>query len=56
MNVIEIQNDISERQGINLDIIKAFTKASIPLEKIEKLKPFFQKYCLNGIYNFFCLI
>jgi hypothetical protein len=26
------------------------------LEKIEKLKPLFQKYNINGIFNFLCFV
>jgi uncharacterized coiled-coil DUF342 family protein len=45
-----IQKIRSEKSEINLQIVEIFTKADIPLEKIDKLKPFFQKYCRNGIY------
>ncbi len=38
----------SEKQEINLHLIEAFTKADIPLEKIDILKPFFINYCNNG--------
>src|SRR5215216_3631931 len=38
----------SEKQEINVHFVEAFTKADIPLEKIEKLKPFFLNYCNNG--------
>ena len=52
-NLAMLQTQISNKQEINVDIIKAFTKADIPLEKIGKLKSFFQKYCTNGTYNFY---
>jgi hypothetical protein len=44
-NIYQIR---SEKQEINLHLVEAFTKADIPLEKIDKLKPFFIKYCNNG--------
>ena len=49
-----IQRVRSEKSEINLHIIGAFTEADIPLEKIDKLRPFFQKYCHNGkhFYDF----
>ena len=31
-----------------MHLVEAFTKADIPLEKVDKLKPFFIKYCNNG--------
>ncbi|CAG8774777.1 12542_t:CDS:2, partial [Ambispora leptoticha] len=37
-----------ERDAINIDLIHALTQANIPLEKVDKLKPFFLKYCKNG--------
>jgi hypothetical protein len=51
--LIALQTNISKKQEINMDIIKASTKAGIHLEKIEKLKPLFQKYYINDIFNFF---
>ncbi|CAG8580574.1 11735_t:CDS:2, partial [Scutellospora calospora] len=30
-----------EHDAINLDLIYALTQANIPLEKVDKLKPFF---------------
>ncbi|PKC09395.1 hypothetical protein RhiirA5_398747 [Rhizophagus irregularis] len=42
------ENTISERERVNTDVVAAFTSADIPLEKIEKLKPFLLKYCKNG--------
>ncbi|CAG8847136.1 12208_t:CDS:1, partial [Racocetra persica] len=33
-----------ERDAINIDLIHALTQANIPLEKVDKLKPFFLKY------------
>lgn len=44
-----LQTQVTDKQEINVDLIKAFTKADIPLEKVEKLKSFLQKYCANGI-------
>lgn len=41
-------NNLNERERINVEIIEAFTFADIPLEKVEKLKPFLTKYCKNG--------
>ncbi|CAG8699925.1 452_t:CDS:1 [Racocetra persica] len=32
---------LSEKKEINFDLIKAFAAADIPLEKVEKLRPFF---------------
>lgn len=43
------ENTISERERVNTDVVAAFTSADIPLEKIEKLKPFLLKYCKNGM-------
>ncbi|CAG8834478.1 19395_t:CDS:2, partial [Cetraspora pellucida] len=37
-----------EREMINVDLVYALTQANIPLEKIDKLKPFLLKYCKNG--------
>ncbi|RIA89770.1 hypothetical protein C1645_824350 [Glomus cerebriforme] len=42
------ENTINERKRVNTDVVAAFTTADIPLEKIEKLKPFLLKYCKNG--------
>ncbi|PKY36079.1 hypothetical protein RhiirB3_457953, partial [Rhizophagus irregularis] len=41
-------NTLNEREKINIEVVEAFTFADIPLEKIEKLKPFLMKYCKNG--------
>jgi hypothetical protein len=38
-----------EYEKINIDLICALTQANIPLEKINKLKPFLLKYCKNGM-------
>ena len=38
----------NDRDKINIAIIEAFTKADIPLDKIDKLKSFFNSYCKNG--------
>jgi len=38
----------SEKQEINLHLVEAFTKADIPLEKVDKLKPFLTNFCNNG--------
>jgi len=43
------ENTISEKERVNIDVVAAFTSADIPLEKIEKLKPFLLKYCKNGM-------
>ena len=46
----------SEKQEINLHLVEAFTKADIPLEKIDKLKPFLINFCKNGkIFYLFVL-
>ena len=46
----------SEKQEINLYLVEAFTKADIPLEKIDKLKPFLINFCKNGkIFYLFIL-
>ncbi|GBB93735.1 hypothetical protein RclHR1_22210004 [Rhizophagus clarus] len=42
------ENINSERDELNLELVKVFTAADIPLEKINKLRPFFRKYCKNG--------
>ena len=42
----------SEKQEINFDLVKAFATADIPLEKVEKLRSFFLKYCNNGKFFF----
>jgi hypothetical protein len=34
---------------INIEVVEAFTFADIPLEKIEKLKPFLLKHYKNGM-------
>lgn len=39
---------ITDNEMINLDLVKAMSEADIPLEKINKLKPFLSKYCKNG--------
>ena len=45
-----------EKQGINLHLVEAFTKADIPFEKIDKLKPFLINFCKNGkIFYLFVL-
>ena len=46
------QRKITERQKINHELVKAFALADIPLEKIEKLKPFLKDNCQNGICFF----
>src|SRR5438105_2697845 len=33
-----ISIDINDRERINIDLVKAFTKANIPLDKVDKLK------------------
>lgn len=43
------ENTITEKERVNVDVVAAFTSADIPLEKIEKLKPFLLKYCKNGM-------
>ena len=47
-----VENTLNEKEKINVEIVEAFTFADIPLEKIEKLKPFLLKYCKNGIQFF----
>jgi len=48
----------SEKQEINLHLIEAFTRADISLEKIDKLKPFFVKFCYNGkiLFNVYFIL
>ena len=48
---------ISEGDELNLELVKVFTAADIPLEKVNKLRPFFRKYCKNGmlIYVHICI-
>ncbi|CAG8604711.1 31637_t:CDS:2 [Gigaspora margarita] len=48
-----LQTQVTDKQEINVDLIKAFTKADIPLEKVEKLKSFLQKYCANDDLDFY---
>ena len=43
------ENTLNEREKINKEVVEAFTYADIPLEKIEKLRPFLLKHCNNGI-------
>ena len=47
-----------EKQEINLHLVEAFTKADIPLEKIDKLKPFFTEFCYNGkiLFNVYFIL
>src|SRR2546423_1219779 len=45
-----VENTLNEREKINVEVVETFTFADIPLEKIEKLKPFLLKYCKNGNY------
>lgn len=42
------ENTFTERDEFNLELVKVFTAANIPLEKVNKLRPFFRKYCKNG--------
>jgi hypothetical protein len=42
---------ITENEQINIDLVKIMCEADIPLEKLNKLKPFLLKYCKNGIYH-----
>jgi hypothetical protein len=44
-----IGNTLNEKEKINVEIVESFTFADIPLEKIEKLKPFLLKHCKNGM-------
>jgi len=45
-----------EKQEINLHLVEAFTKADIPLEKIDKLKSFLINFCKNSkIFYLFVL-
>ena len=51
------ENTINEKERVNIDMIAAFISADIPLEKIEKLKPFLLKYCKNGMnFVFFDIV
>jgi hypothetical protein len=43
-----INNFLNDRDTINKDLVRAFTQANIPLEKVDKLKPFLTQYCRNG--------
>ncbi|GBC02652.1 hypothetical protein RclHR1_04730013 [Rhizophagus clarus] len=38
----------NEREQMNVALVKSFIQADIPLEKVDKLKSFFQEYCVNG--------
>jgi CHAT domain-containing protein len=44
-----VRNNLNEREMINIEVVEAFTFADIPLEKIEKLKPFLLKHYKNGM-------
>src|SRR6266498_826977 len=44
-----VGSSLNEKKKINIEVIEAFTFADIPLEKIEKLKPFLLKYCKNSM-------
>ena len=44
-----VGSSLNEKEKINIEVIEAFTFADIPLEKIEKLKPFLLKHCKNGM-------
>ncbi|GES82252.1 hypothetical protein GLOIN_2v1776946 [Rhizophagus clarus] len=46
-----VRNNLNEREMINIEVVEAFTFADIPLEKIEKLKPFLLKHCKNDIFG-----
>lgn len=52
-NLIIPQTQVTDKQEINVDLIKAFTKTEIPLEKVEKLKPYCQlrQQYLPLVYN-----
>jgi hypothetical protein len=39
------EHTFAERDELNLELVKAFTAADIPLEKVNKLRPFFHKFC-----------
>ena len=43
------ENTFNEKEKINIEVVAAFTSADIPLEKIEKLKPFLLKNCKNSM-------
>src|SRR2546421_11341284 len=43
------EDTITEKDELNLELVKIFTAANIPLEKIDKLRPFFCKYCKNSM-------
>ena len=47
--LLSFENTINERDKLNIEVVAAFTFADIPLEKIEKLKPFLLKHCKNGM-------
>src|SRR6266545_4790278 len=44
-----VGSSLNEKEKINIEVIEAFTFADIPLEKIEKLKPFLLKHCKNDM-------
>ncbi|PKK49100.1 hypothetical protein RhiirC2_803488 [Rhizophagus irregularis] len=50
------ENTLNEREKINKEVVKAFTYADIPLEKIEKLNPFLLRHYNNGINFLFLYI
>jgi len=47
--LLSFENTLNEKEKINTEVVAAFTFADIPLEKIEKLKPFLLKHCKNGM-------
>ena len=47
--MLSFENTLNEKEKLNIGVIEAFSLANIPLEKIEKLKPFLLKHCKNGM-------
>jgi len=46
--ITSLHKNISECQEININLVKAFVEANIPLEKIDSLKSFFRENFKEG--------
>ncbi|CAJ0629225.1 4424_t:CDS:2, partial [Entrophospora sp. SA101] len=46
--ITSLHKNISECQGININLVKTLVKANIPLEKIDSLKSFFKENFKEG--------
>jgi hypothetical protein len=48
---VEKKRKDNESELMNVALVKSFVQADIPLEKVDKLKNFFQEYCANGMFK-----